>query len=194
MIRRPPRSTLSSSSAASDVYKRQAVAVDQEPAQPTTSDEGGQRGGGHDLHGGGANSGGDQRYGERYLDPAQQLTTGHAHSAGGLLDLRVDAAHAYVGVGQGGRYGEQCQRDHRRPVAETDRGNGQQHQDCDHRDRPASVGDVDRQRATAADMAQPEGHRQGDRRGDEHGGGRELDVLEHPVPYAVGAAPVAGVD
>src|SRR5664280_3910343 len=30
MIRRPPRSTLSSSSAASDVYKRQALAVDVE--------------------------------------------------------------------------------------------------------------------------------------------------------------------
>jgi hypothetical protein len=145
------------------------VAVDDEPPEAAGAHEGGDGGGGHDLHGRGAQAGDDQRRGDRQLDPAQDLAAGHAHARGGVAQVVGDLGHRHVGVGDQRRDGERHQRDERRE--RTDERElpqpvelGADDQQGEAGDGPAGVGEVDGQRSEAPPVAQP--HR---RRDGEHG-------------------------
>ena len=63
---------------------------------------------------GAAHAGEDQRQRARELDLAHDLPAGHAHAAGGVARLGVDALHAGVGVGQDRRDRQQDQHDQHR--------------------------------------------------------------------------------
>ena len=119
-------------------------------AQARRRPPGRQRRGRDDLDRRGPEAGRDQRYGERQLDPGSTDLARTGPSAGRLDDVRVDLADADVGVGQQRRDREDCQRDDRRPVAEADRGGGEDGQQRQGRDGARDVGHGDGEAAAAA--------------------------------------------
>ena len=100
--------------------------------------------------------------------PRSTCRLAHPHPAGRLDQVVVDPGDRDVGVGDDRRQGEQRQRDQRGQAGPSERpevgaaheAQREQREQGDDRDRPADVGDVDRERAAPAAVTEPHGERQ----------------------------------
>lgn len=168
-------------------------AVEDVPAEAAEADVRGDGGRGHDLDERESQPGHDQRHRERDLDLEEDLVAAHALAAGGVLHLRVHGGHARVGVGDDRRDGEGHQR-------HVHRGHGQSAGQEDEDDQSdggqcaAEGGEVDGEEGAAPGVPDEQPDGQGDRRRDEGGEQRVLEVLGEPVPDAVRARPLGAAD
>src|SRR2546426_3906909 len=172
-------------------------AVDDEPAKGPAGDEGAERGGGHDVHRGGADPGEHERQAERDLDRPQDLRLAEPHAARGLHDVTVDAAHRDERVREERRDRERHEREERRPEAEAEAERERQRQrEREQRERrqgAADVRDVDRDEAAASDVTEVERERDRGENADRHRETRKLEMLGHPDRYPVRPLPVGRV-
>src|SRR5258705_4096921 len=171
------------------------------PPQAAECDEGAERGCGDDVHRRRADPREDQRKSERKLDPPEDAGLAHAHAAGRLDHVLVDAAHGDIRVGEDRRERERDQGEERRPEAEpvlhAEQRAGDRDRERDRgqrRDRATDVRDVHGDEAEAAGVPEEQADRQRDEHADQHRETGHREVLEDPGLHGVRPLIVRRVD